>query len=281
MADSEAFVESATYVTSQTENRVNSTLKGLPQGTYYVLAYIDSNGNGVRDPWESWGYANYVGEGTGKIYTPKPCSLSGSEVPEVIVYIEDMDSDGDNFPDIYEYDTKKNLTGMGPASGATYFTRVNPDLKTALAACTSLDKLTPAPLPLLSMLSLDTGVASEATLAAANLLLGDTTGASVQEDINVSIAAFSLADGITLDISTKTVTSGSQYVTVSDSATVGVYLVASDSLDFSGSKSVWVKDLVIKANGKEREVVTAAELAPVIEANGLAEKAFIKVKLVK
>ena len=131
------------------------------------------------------------------------------------------------------------------------------------------------------MLSLDTGVASEATLAAANLLLGDTTGASVKEDINVSIAAFSLADGITLDISTKTVASGSQYVTVSDSATVGVYLVASDSLDFSDSKSVWVKNLVIKANGKESEVVKAAELAPVIEANGLAEKAFIKVKLVK
>ena len=75
--------------------------------------------------------------------------------------------------------------------------------------------------------------------------------------------------------------SGSRYVTVSDSATVGVYLVASDSLDFSDSKSVWVKNLVIKANGKESEVVKAAELAPVIEANGLAEKAFIKVKLVK
>ena len=282
MADSEAYVKSATYVKSQTENRVNSTLKGLPQGTYYVLAYIDSNGNGVRDPWESWGYANYVGEGTSKIYTPKPCSLTGSEVPEVIVYIEDMDSDGDNFPDIYEYDTKKNLTGLGPASGATYFTRVNPDLKTALAACTSLDNLTPAPLPLLSMLSLDSGVATESTIAAANLLQGDKAMlGSVKEEINVSIASFSPADGIKLDISTETVASGSQYVTVADSATVGVYLVAADTLDFSNATPVWVKDLVIKANGQERELITAAELAPVIEANGLGDKAFLKVRLVK
>ena len=262
---------------------MNCTLKGLPAGTYYVRAFIDTNGNGVHNPWESWGYANYVGTGSKKPFTPKAAEikLGSTEVPELTVYIEDMDTDNDGFPDAYEYDQNQSLLTLGPASGATYFTRVNPDLKPSLSATVSLASANLTAAPLMSMLSLDTGVASEATLAAANLLLGDTTGASVQEDINVSIAAFSLADGITLDISTKTVASGSQYVTVSDSATVGVYLVASDSLDFSDSKSVWVKNLVIKANGKESEVVKAAELAPVIEANGLAEKAFIKVKLVK
>ena len=279
----ELYLKGGKTMTSQTENLVNCTLKGLPAGTYYVRAFIDTNGNGVHNPWESWGYANYVGTGSKKPFTPKAAEikLGSTEVPELTVYIEDMDTDNDGFPDAYEYDQNQSLLTLGPASGATYFTRVNPDLKPSLSATVSLASANLTAAPLMSMLSLDTGVASEATLAAANLLLGDTTGASVKEDINVSIAAFSLADGITLDISTKTVASGSQYVTVSDSATVGVYLVASDSLDFSDSESVWVKDLVIKANGKESEVVKAAELAPVIKANGLAEKAFIKVKLVK
>ena len=284
MPAAEAFLADGTVLTSTTDEGANCVLKGLPIGTYYVRAYIDSNANGAFDPWESWGYANGVGTGSKTPYTPKGVAVvrGSTERPFVTVYIEDMDTDNDGFPDAYEYDTKKNLTTLGPASGATYFTRVNPTLQTSLNEYANLLRANLASAPMVTMLSFASGEATEATLAAANLLSGSNGDApAAKEEIYVSIDGFSLTDGITLGISSKVTTGGSSFITVGDAATVAVHLVAADAADFANAADVQVKTLTIHANAATKATITADELARAIKANGLEGKAFFKVRLVK
>ena len=70
----------------------NAKLIGLPAGTYYVRAYIDSNNNFKKDVWESWGsVAESVTVG------------AGIAMPNVGLYIEDADTDDDWVPDALEY----------------------------------------------------------------------------------------------------------------------------------------------------------------------------------
>jgi len=87
----------------------NVRLVGLKPGTYYVRAFLDSDGDFKRSDWESWGYANYRGEPgrAADIFTPKPVAISSADLraPLVNVWIEDADTDGDNLPDVWEYDT--------------------------------------------------------------------------------------------------------------------------------------------------------------------------------
>ena len=284
MPAAEAFLADGTVLTSTTDEGANCVLKGLPIGTYYVRAYIDSNANGAFDPWESWGYANGVGTGSKTPYTPKGVAVvrGSTERPFVTVYIEDMDTDNDGFPDAYEYDTKKNLTALGPASGATYFTRVNPTLQTSLNEYANLLRANLASAPMVTMLSFASGEATEATLAAANLLSGSNGDApAAKEEIYVSIDGFSLTDGITLGISSEVTTGGSSFITVGDEATVAVYLVAADAADFANATEVPVKSLTIQANALEKVVIDAKTLADAIKKSGLDGKAFFKVRLVK
>lgn len=71
----------------------NVTLDGLDVGgTYWVRAYIDSNGNCQKDVWESWG-------GTTEAVT----IVANAAAPTVGVWIEDCDTDGDWLPDAYEF----------------------------------------------------------------------------------------------------------------------------------------------------------------------------------
>ena len=279
----EAYLRSGTIMTSVTDERANCVLKGLPPGTYYVRAYIDTNGNGLLNTWESWGYANYVGTGSKTPYTPKGVMVvrGSTERPSATVYIEDMDTDNDGFPDAYEFDKYGNLSKLGPASGATYFTRVNPNLKTALSSLATLTSANLAYAPLASMLSIVASETTESTIEAANLLAGTTAAKPAKEEIYVSIDGFSLTDGITLGISSEVTAGGSSYITVGDSTTVAVYLVAADSVDFANAKDVKVKTLTIRANKASAETITAAELNQAIKANGLGDKAFFKVRLVK
>jgi hypothetical protein len=90
--------ESQSVVTNDVEvledNLPNVVLRGLPAvGTYFIRAFIDSNGNGKCDDWESWGY------------TAEAVNLDTSLVkaPVVGLWIEDADTDGDWLPDAYEY----------------------------------------------------------------------------------------------------------------------------------------------------------------------------------
>lgn len=115
----------------------NTSVKSLPVGhEYYILAFIDSNGNGIREPWESWGYANYVGdEARTDIYSPRPILVKGKEnatfvKPFAVIYIEDMDTDNDSLPDAYEYIKFGRLDKKrGPIAKIGVFPMVNPNLE--------------------------------------------------------------------------------------------------------------------------------------------------------
>ena len=77
----------------------NCSLYGLQvEGTYYIRAYIDSNGNFKKDDWESWGYA-----------TNSVTLTRGQKAPVVSVWIEDADTDHDWLPDAWEYVQYGNL----------------------------------------------------------------------------------------------------------------------------------------------------------------------------
>ena len=103
-----------TAMLSDAEPTVNARADGiLPTAKsdiqYYALAYIDSNQNGVRDIWESWGYANYYGRETGKPYDPLPITVdTTANIPVVDIRIEDVDTDQDFFPDVWEYEQNPN-----------------------------------------------------------------------------------------------------------------------------------------------------------------------------
>lgn len=95
----------------------NASIIGLTEGSYYVMAYIDTNNNGKRDGWESWGYACVRDQRDGIIYTPKSIKV-GPKVGTrklVTVYIDDCDTDQDGLPDAWEWKKSGNLTAKGAA----------------------------------------------------------------------------------------------------------------------------------------------------------------------
>ena len=115
---------------------VNARLYGLQEsgvaGPYYLCAYIDHNGNDVRDPWESWGYANHYGVDTVLPYMARAVEvLYSAAAPRLDIVIEDADTDQDWVPDAWEYE--QNPAGdfldlVGPATGAAGDTEINPYL---------------------------------------------------------------------------------------------------------------------------------------------------------
>jgi hypothetical protein len=103
---------------SDDDYSANVVLKGIPSGSYYIRAYIDSDGDFKRSDWESWGYANRRDMNSGRnIFTHVPVTV-GPEValaPLVTVYIEDTDRDGDWLPDAWEWVTSGgSFTAKGP-----------------------------------------------------------------------------------------------------------------------------------------------------------------------
>jgi hypothetical protein len=131
---------------------VNAVLKGLAEssvsGNYYVRAFIDSDLDGTRDVWESWGYANYYGINN-KAYDARAVRVAYAPQSEVVdIVIEDADTDQDWFPDAWEFEQNSGsanfLALTGPATGTAPDTEVNPTLSavgrnmTALFATLSL-----------------------------------------------------------------------------------------------------------------------------------------------
>lgn len=89
----------------------NIYLNGLAPGQYYVVSYIDSNTNHLRDTWESWGYANMRGTAGFASYDFRPVTVTASAAPATAsVVIEDVDTDGDWYPDAWEFE-KTGSTG--------------------------------------------------------------------------------------------------------------------------------------------------------------------------
>jgi hypothetical protein len=123
-------------LTSTAAPVVNGRFSGLLEssvtGPYYVRAFIDSNLNGVRDVWESWGYANYYGI-SAQAFDPRSVNVVYAAQPETVdIVIEDVDTDQDFFPDAWEYQQAGGvgdfLAGTGPATGSNPDNEYNPGL---------------------------------------------------------------------------------------------------------------------------------------------------------
>ena len=91
---------------------------GLEEGTYYALAYIDRNGDCVRQRSESWGYANQIGTGLVDIYTPAAIKIvaKSGNVPSAEIFMEDTDVNQNDIPDCL--DDESLLTAASAAAGA-------------------------------------------------------------------------------------------------------------------------------------------------------------------
>ena len=86
------------FTTVQDDNLVS--IAGIPVGTWYVRAFVDRNGNGRRDPYEAWGYANGVGHARAAMYAPAPVIVSARSNPAAcVVVMEDTDINQNMVPD--------------------------------------------------------------------------------------------------------------------------------------------------------------------------------------
>ena len=83
----------------------NATVYGLElDEDYYVMAFVDQNGNAVRDDWEPWGY--YRDAASASPFLPVAVKAAKFGVPNVCeIVIRDPDTDNDLLPDSWEYAT--------------------------------------------------------------------------------------------------------------------------------------------------------------------------------
>ena len=94
----------------------NAVILGLKPGTYYLRAFLDSDGDCAWSRWETWG--------AGMAAVP---GEEGAQGACPTIFLEDMDVNGNLFPDVYEWSATGSLTNTPPATGG-YDTRVNPNL---------------------------------------------------------------------------------------------------------------------------------------------------------
>ena len=86
----------------------NVCFDGLAPGDYYVMAFVDANGNGKRDPYETWGYVNNVGTESAALYSPVALTVSSAkiDIPAGIIFMEDTDINQNEKPDCLEDQTE-------------------------------------------------------------------------------------------------------------------------------------------------------------------------------
>ena len=108
MARARTVVQKISTSNEAVAGRVAFTLRGLPAGSYFVRAYMDQNGNGALDAWESRGMITapaspyYAGTLT------VPASIAGQ-----VLVLRDRDTDNDYLPDAYEMFVAGSLGTMG------------------------------------------------------------------------------------------------------------------------------------------------------------------------
>ena len=255
----ENYVTNVATIASATNLDANALLRGLAPGDYYVRAYIDTNGNGAKDDWESWGYACLIGNaGAKSVWAPKPVTVSYDDmVPGVTVYIEDADTDNDGFPDAWEMNKNGNLTTQNPISGNTFFATVNTNLVSTLSAFDKSGEALDRSGVIAALRNVR--LMSASPEAAAELLTGES--GIPQETTSVRIKSFSLEDGIELEVVNETTVGTFGVITFSDEATVQMSLMCAATPDFVDAEEVPVKVITIRANDTVVEPVTADELA--------------------
>ena len=269
----------------------NVVLKGIASGSYYLRAYIDSDGDFRRSDWESWGYANRRDVTSGKnIFAPVPVTV-GPEValaPLVTVYIEDTDRDGDWLPDAWEYVTSGgSFTAKGPGD---FFDKnvfgFADDFQKRFTRVSASGK------PLASnlmALSSDSMVSSDMTA----LLLGiDTTGYdSSAAALSAFVSPELVEDGISIE--SLKIENGKVFIKVagetsapaSANASSSVYTFAGgDVRTLSVTCNVYVKENLASDEwklAKSERITVGGEAAEIDAGEAGAASGFYKVEVVK
>ena len=279
----EAYVTNVADIASTSNVTVNAIIRGVPAGTYYVRAFVDTDANFQKDVWETWGYGCYVGDAGAPFitiargnlknasasaanfpYTPRSYKVAvNAEVPVATIYMEDADTDFDGFPDAWEILTNGSLGTRTPISGNTFFATVNPNLLASLTAYGLAPDVASSTqhLGFTLMGALMNGSGPSAMMAASLLSASSDSAAEVTA---VAIKSFSLEGGLVLEVVNES--KSDDVITFKDQATVQLALVCASSPDFSDAVEVPIKSITIYA-GKDgdpattTQAVTADELA--------------------
>ena len=254
------------YVTDLTDinstnavKTANATIVGLKAGSYYIRAFIDTDGNGNRSfwtsnadkhfYWESWGCYCTRDLKLGTIFTPRSITVGPNYgVNEIIpVYIEDCDTDRDSLPDAWEWvDSPTNdLTTYGAASidenlgGFAISTNLEDSVQTKGALSSGLAVMTMNNLKSPRVAALLLGVNASGTDAQVNSRLNSATSDASAEPTYVAIKSIELdRDNGKVFITTETAgkETGSTVV-LSD-----IYEFASGSGTLTLACKIWHRD---------------------------------------
>jgi hypothetical protein len=237
-----AFVKHTESIALANKVELNAIVTGLPLGkSYYMLAYVDTNGNGVRDSWESWGYGNFVGTERKDVYTPRSYELAAKDVndgtvPDCVIYIEDADTNDNKIPDVWEWNKDGKLGGKSVSTDAYaaspyIVTIANGNTLSAVNLFVALDEKAIS-LPYYSAL---TKIANGDKLSAASLALAmaGIDLSDVDLEPQVTITAFSLTDGIKLKVDPKATIDGKTFApsVVKVDVTLALTLEYADALN--------------------------------------------------
>ena len=202
------FVYDDTDLSSTNKNSVNAMVYGLPADTpYYVRAYIDTNGNGALDAWESWGYACYRGSSDrSDFFTPRAVKAANADkVDDCTIYVEDADTNHNMVPDILEKEATGTFTSKmlspyiayGKHNEAAKIAAVddagvgtNGNAKTVRAAPRKLFAYATA------LNAVSSGYVTPGLYAVAT---GDVT-VETEDSAHIKITSFSLDEGVTLEV---------------------------------------------------------------------------------
>ena len=269
------FVRDLASVTNA-EHEVNATIIGLKPGTYYVRAFIDSDGDFTRADWESWGYACPRGDtSTRTLFAPTAVTVGeGQPTPSVRVYVEDCDTDQDCLPDSKEYDaagTDKTdfLLRYGPMENThNGYISVNPRLQSAIDDLINGGSS-------LSLLSAAAGRRLPSAVAA--LLLGVPSVEPSLKEGTLAVTSLTLTEGkvrLTLGAEAEDPVAGTAWLDSDGIVHATVVVKYADSLD-----GEW-KSVEKAIEKKIAEGAVSDEITLSLEALGLdASKGFFKVEV--
>ena len=249
----------ATLATANTAMAANVRLFGLPQGVSYILAYIDSNGNGICDDWESMGYLCGRGRPESSAFIPVGVEYSTGnlgDTDEIEIYIDDADTNQNCLPDAYEWAVaapaaRANGTWMTDESGNTKSDEAKCGIDYNPAVSTALKKQENSG-------SVTSGMAGKLLLTMAKpkvkaLALGFDTPAE-------AVAAASLLDESATVVSITGISVAGTKVTVdytTDVATMGATTAASSFYVITGD--TLKLPLVVKTKANLADAWTATE----------------------
>ena len=245
-----AFVKDMVSLTN-TAHEVNATIVGLEPGAYYVLAYVDCNGNRKRDDFESWGYVCPRGDVVSKaIFDPVSIKVGDGIAVKETLYIEDTDVDQDCLPDIYEYDAASGkgdfLAAKGaPKNGNDGYVAVNPELVDEISRNSGN---TAAYMFSAGMLSMPSDLVA--------LSLGIDTAENTVEESTLAIRSIALEDGtVNLTVGAKANEPDLGTLFVKDSTVTATIVVKyADSLDGEWMSTEVTKTFAINEGGVSDEL---------------------------